>query len=110
MNNSNYQLDIKVKIVSNPHLINYEINNIYNELVENNFNNSISIYNEKIFNKIKDYIKNNETNINNCYSCNSKKEKFNLYENYFLNVIKDENLKKEIDNMINVKYSKRNII
>ena len=110
MNNSNYQLDIKVRIVSNPHLINYEINNIYNELVENNFNNSISIYNEKIFNKIKDYIKNNEININNCCSCNGKKEKFNLYENYFLNVIKDENLKKEIDNMINVKYSKRNII
>ena len=110
MNNSNYQLDIKVRVISNPHLINYEINNIYNEIVENNFNNPASVYNVNIFDRIKNYIKNNETNINDCNKLNNKTEKFNVYENYFLNIIQDDNLKEQIDSIINIKYSKRNIL
>ena len=41
---------------------------------------------------------------------NEPKVKFNLYENYILNIVKNSELKDEILNMINKKYSKLNII
>ena len=112
INNNNYQFNIITKVITNPHLINYEINNIYNDLVANNFNNLYSVYNSKIFNKIISDIKNNEKirNGNNIINYNNKNDNFNLYENYILNIISDTNLKKEIEGIINSKYSKRNII
>jgi len=113
INNNIYQLNVIVKVISNPHLINYEINNIYNELVNNNFNNMFSVYNENIFNKVINDIKNNNKNDNDeeiIKIKNSTNNKFNRYENYILNMVQDINLKNEIKNIINNKYSKRNII
>ena len=111
INNTNYHFNVIIKVISNPHLINYEINNIYEELIANNYNDILSIYNRNIFDriindiKINDKIQNNEImiNVNN-------KTNYNRYENYILNMIQDEELKIEIQKMINHKYSKRNII
>ena len=52
ISNDIFQLKVDVKIISNPGLIKYEINNIYNELTINNINNVSSVYNVKIFEKI----------------------------------------------------------
>ena len=109
MNNNNYQINITVKVISNPHLINYEINNLYNELVLNNFNNTSSVYNENIYYRIINDIKkvkNDNYNINS----NDKKGNLNIYETYILNVVQDEKLKLEVENIINIKYSKRKIM
>ena len=105
INNINFQFNVDIKSVSNPHLINYEINNIYDELVSNYYNSFLSVYNKNVYNRILDDIKNNGeiSEINN-------KSSFNRYENYILDIIHDEKLKEEILNMIKNKYSKINII
>jgi hypothetical protein len=105
INNINFQFNVDIRVVSNPHLINYEINNIYDELVSNYYNSLSSIYNKNIYNRILDEIKNNGeiSEVNN-------KSSFNRYENYILNIIHDEKLKEELMNMIKNKYSKINII
>jgi hypothetical protein len=105
INNINFQFNVDIKVVSNPHLINYEINNIYDELVSNYYNSLSSIYNKNIYNRILDEIKNNGeiSEVNN-------KSSFNRYENYILNIIHDEKLKEELLSIIKNKYSKINII
>ena len=113
LKNDKYQFNAKVKIVDNPRSINYEINQLYEELLQNNYNNETSIYNNKIINRLLNEIKNQE-------DANEKegalkieinhKIKINLYEDYILRAVKDIQLKKEIKNMINKKYSKLNII
>ena len=113
INNNNYQLKVNIKNISNPHLIYYEINNIYDELVTNNFNNLFSVYNTNIYTKILNNIKTND-NISNDNNQEIIKmninTNYNRYENYILNMIKDDKLKNEIKIMINNKYSKRNIL
>ena len=113
LKNDKYEFNLKVNIVDNPRLINYEINQIYDELLNNNYNNEISIYNNKIINGILNEMK-NEADINNnegpLENNINPKIKFNLYEDYILKLVKEPRLKKEIQNMINKKYSKLNII
>jgi len=113
LKNDKYEFNAKVKIVDNPRSINYEINQLYEELLNNNYNNEMSIYNNKIINRILKEIKDEAvTNENEgALKINiNQKIKFNLYEEYILKVVKDIELKKEIENMINKKYSKLNII
>ena len=111
--NGKYKFNVKVKVVANPHLINYEINNLYDELNNNNFNDEFSIYNKKIISQLLNEIKakidsdNNGTEIKKDIN---QKTKFNLYEEYILNSVQNPELKDEIQNMINKKYSKLNII
>ena len=106
INNDIFQLNVVVKIVSNSHLIKYEINNIYNELVINNINSAISIYNIKIFEKILNNVKQINNTNEKLYNI---KTKFNTYEKYIYNSITDEKLKNEIKDIINCKYEKRNL-
>ena len=111
--NGKYKFNIKVKVVANPHLINYEINNLYDELNNNNYNDEFSIYNKKIISQLLNEIKakidsdNDGTEIKKDIN---QKTKFNLYEEYILNSVQNPELKDEIQNMINKKYSKLNII
>ena len=105
INNINFKFNVEIKVVSNPHLINYEINNIYDDLVSNYYNNLFSVYNKNIYNRILNDISNNgEINkVNDKYN-------FNRYENYILALIHDENLKEELLDMIKNKYSKINFL
>ena len=105
INNINFHFNVDIKVVSNPHLINYEINNIYNDLVPNYYNNLFSVYNKNIYSRILSEIKNNGEikEVNDKYN-------FNIYENYILSLIHDEKLKEELLSMIKNKYSKLNII
>ena len=99
--------------MANPHLINYEISHLYDELNNNNYNDEFSIYNKNIISEILKEIKaNNDANINEKRVNRdiNQKTKFNLYEEYILNSIQNQELKEEIQNMINKKYSKLNII
>ena len=108
-----YDFNVNVKIVANPHLINYEISHLYDELNNNNYNDEFSIYNKNIISEILKEIKaNNDANINEKRVNRdiNQKTKFNLYEEYILNSIQNQELKEEIQNMINKKYSKLNII
>ena len=105
INNINFKFNVDIKVVSNPHLINYEINNIYDDLVSNYYNYLFSVYNKNIYDKILNDIKNNgEINQVN------DKSNFNRYENYILALIHDENLKEELLGMIKNKYSKINFL
>ena len=113
LKNNKYEFNVKIKIVDNPRSINYEINQLYEEFFNNNYNNEMSIYNNKIINRILKEIKDEAvTNVNEgALKINiNQKIKFNLYEEYIFKVVKDIELKKEIENMINEKYSKLNII
>ena len=113
LKNDKYEFNVKIKIVDNPRSINYEINQLYEELLNNNYNNEMSIYNNKIINRILKEIKNEADTKENegALKINiNQKIKFNLYEKYIFKVVKDIELKKEIENMINKKYSKLNII
>ena len=113
LKNNKYDLNVKVKVVDNPRLINYEINQIYEELLNNNYNNETSIYNSKYINKILNEMKTEEnaTKKENVLKVNiNPKIKFNLYEDYILSLVKTPELKEDIQNMINKKYSKLNII
>ena len=114
LSNDKYNFDVIAKIVDNPHLINYEINLLYDELVNNNFNNEFSVYNNHIYNKILNEIKNSNDSINKGNDVDNvnvnPKIKFNLYEEFILNSIHNPELKEEFLNMINKKYSKLNII
>ena len=113
LKNNKYEFNVKIKIVDNPRSINYEINQLYEEFFNNNYNNEMSIYNNKIINRILKEIKDEAvTNENEgALKINiNQKIKFNLYEEYIFKVVKDIELKKEIENMINEKYSKLNII
>ena len=113
LKNNKYDLNVKVKVVDNPRLINYEINQIYEELLNNNYNNETSIYNSKYINKILNAMKTEDNAIKkeNVLKVNiNPKIKFNLYEDYILNLVKTPDLREEIQNMINKKYSKLNII
>ena len=113
LKNDKYEFNAKVKIVDNPRSINYEINQLYEEILNNNYNNEMSIYNNKIINRILKEIKDEAvTNENEgALKINiNQKIKFNLYEEYIFKVAKDIELKKEIENMMNKKYSKLNII
>ena len=113
--NGKYELNVKVKVIANPHLINYEINLLYDELNNNNYNDEFSIYNKNIISKLLYEIK---ANIDSNKNRNKKelkndinqKTKFNIYEDYILNSIQNQELKDEIQTMINKKYSKLNII
>ena len=113
--NGKYELNVKVKVIANPHLINYEINLLYDELNNNNYNDEFSIYNKNIISKLLNEIK---ANIDSNKNKNKKelkndinqKTKFNIYEDYILNSIQNQELKDEIQTMINKKYSKLNII
>ena len=108
-----YDFNVNVKILANPHLINYEISHLYDELTNNNYNDEFSIYNKNIISEILKEIKaNNDANINEKRVNRdiNQKTKFNLYEEYILNSIQNQELKEEIQNMINKKYSKLNII
>ena len=111
--NGKYKFNVKVKVVANPHLINYEINNLYDELNNNNYNDEFSIYNKKIISQLLNEIKakidsdNDGTEIKKDIN---QKTKFNLYEEYILNSVQNPELKDEIQNMINKKYSKLNIM
>ena len=113
LKNDKYEFEAKVKIVENPGLINYEINQLYDELVNNNYNNEISVYNNKIINRILNAMK-VEIDVNKnegVLKINfNPKIKFNLYEEYLLKSIKDPELKEEIQKMINKKYSKFNML
>ena len=111
--NGKYQFNVKVKVVANPHLINYEINNLYDELNKNNYNDEFSIYNKKIISKLLNEIKatfNSDKDGTEIKKDINQKTKFNLYEDYILNCVQNPELKEEIQNMINKKYSKLNII
>ena len=112
--NGKYEFKVIIKILDNPHLINYEINHLYEELLKNNSNNELSIYNNKIIYKLLNEIISDTNSITNGNliktNINEPKVKFNLYENYILNSVKNSELKDEILNMINKKYSKLNII
>ena len=113
LKNNKYEFNVKIKIVDNPRSINYEINQLYEEFFNNNYNNEMSIYNNKIINRILKEIKDEAvTNVNEgALKINiNQKIEFNLYEEYIFKVVKDIELKKEIENMINEKYSKLNII
>ena len=96
-------------------MINYEINLLYDELNNNNYNDEFSIYNKNIISKLLNEIK---ANIDSNKNRNKKelkndinqKTKFNIYEDYILNSIQNQELKDEIQTMINKKYSKLNII
>ena len=106
-----YDFNVNVKIVANPHLINYEISHLYDELNNNNYNDEFSIYNKNIISKLLNEIK---ANIDSNKNRNKKelkndinqKTKFNIYEDYILNSIQNQELKDEIQTMINKKYSK----
>ena len=111
--NGKYQFNVKVKVVANPHLINYEINNLYDELNKNNYNDEFSIYNKKIISKLLNEFKatfNSDKDGTEIKKDINQKTKFNLYEDYILNCVQNPELKEEIQNMINKKYSKLNII
>ena len=115
LKNEKYGFNLKVKVLDNPRLINYEINQIYDELFNNNYNNEASIYNNKYINKILNEMKSEtETSVDkkeNIIKVNiNTNTKFNLYENYILDLVKTPELKEEIQKMINEKYSKLNII
>ena len=115
LKNEKYGFNLKVKVLDNPRLINYEINQIYDELFNNNYNNEASIYNNKYINKILNEMKSEtETSVDkkeNIIKVNiNTNNKFNLYENYILDLVKTPELKEEIQKMINEKYSKLNII
>ena len=111
--NGKFQFNVKVKVVANPHLINYEINNLYDELNKNNYNDEFSIYNKKIISKLLNESKatfNSDKDGTEIKKDINQKTKFNLYEDYILNCVQNPELKEEIQNMINKKYSKLNII
>ena len=111
LKNDKYQFNLNVKVVDNPHLINYEINHLYEEILRNNFNNEISVYNNKIIERIlnemkKEAVVNKDENIIQY----NNKIKYNIYEEYILNSLRNHELKEEIQNMIIKKYSRLNII
>ena len=111
LKNDKYQFNLNVKVVDNPHLINYEINHLYEEILRNNFNNEISVYNNKIIDRIlnemkKEAVVNKDENIIQY----NNKIKYNIYEEYILNSLRNHELKEEIQNMIIKKYSRLNII
>ena len=111
LKNDKYQFNLIVKVVDNPHLINYEINHLYEEILRNNFNNEISVYNNKIIDRIlnemkKEAVVNKDENIIQY----NNKIKYNIYEEYILNSLRNHELKEEIQNMIIKKYSRLNII
>ena len=111
--NGKYKFNVKVKVVANPHLINYEINNLYDELNNNNFNDEFSIYNKKIISQLLNEIKakiDSENDGTEIKKDINQKTKFNLYEEYILNSVQNPELKDEIQSMINKKYSKLNIM
>ena len=114
LSNDKYNFDVIAKIVDNPHLINYEINLLYDELLNNNYNNEFSVYNKNIYNKILNEIKNNNNSNNKDNDVDNininPKIKYNLYEESILNSIHTPELKEDLLNMINKKYSKLNII
>ena len=113
LKNDKYEFKANIKIVNNPRLMNYEINHLYEELINNNYNNEFSIYNNKIIDRILNEIK-VDTGVNKdeneIKSENNYKMKFNTYEDYLLKLIKNSELKQEIKNMLNKKYSKLNIL
>ena len=111
LKNDKYQFNLNVKVVDNPHLINYEINHLYEEILRNNFNNEISVYNNKIIDRLlnemkKEAVVNKDENIIQY----NNKIKYNIYEEYILNSLRNHELKEEIQNMIIKKYSRLNII
>ena len=111
LKNDKYQFNLNVKVVDNPHLINYEINHLYEEILRNNFNNEISVYNNKIIDRLlnemkKEAVVNKDENIIQY----NNKIKYNKYEEYILNSLRNHELKEEIQNMIIKKYSRLNII
>lgn len=105
INNINFKFNVDIKVISNPHLINYEINNIYDDLVSNYYNNLFSVYNKNIYSRVLNDI-NNNGEINKI----KDKSNFNRYENYILALIHDESLKEELLGMIKNKYSKINFL
>ena len=113
LKNDKYEFKANIKIVNNPRLMNYEINHLYEELLNNNYNNEFSVYNNKIIDKVLNEIKvdngvNKDENV--IKSENNYKMKYNTYEDYLLKLIKNSELKQEIKNMLNKKYSKLNIL
>ena len=111
LTNDKYNFNYYVKILDNPHLINYEINQLYEEFKANYYKNELSIYNENVFNRILNEVSNkNDLNKDDNAILINDNNKFNLYENYILNIIQNSELKEEIQRMIKKKYSKINII
>lgn len=113
--NGTYEFNFNVKIVENPRLINYEINHLYDELNNNNYNDEFSIYNKNIISKLLKEIRANADSNKNKIKNEIKKDinqktKFNIYEDYLLISIQNPELKDEIQKMINKKYSKLNLI
>ena len=114
LKNDKYGFNLTVKVVDNPHLITYEINHLYEELLCNNYNNDLSIFNDKIFNRVLNEVKmQSELNKNKKViniKINNPKMKLNEYEDYILKIIQNPELKQEVQNMINNKYSHLNIL
>ena len=113
--NGKYEFNVNVKVVENPHLINYEINHLYDELNNNNYNDELSVFNKKIISKLLKEIRANADSNKNKIKKETKKDinqktKFNIYEDYLLISIQNPELKDEIQKMINKKYSKLNLI
>lgn len=113
INSKIFQLKILVKVINYSHLISYEINNIYNGLIANNSNDSSSIFNKRIYNQILENIKNEcflkQKDILKKNSGNSEVSEWNFYEKYLFNAVSDEKLKEMIKNIVNKKYTQRNI-